>query len=199
MGTRNLTAVMIDGEYKIAQYGQWDGYPSGQGATALAFLQRANLEKFAEKVRATKWVTEEQLRDAYEAVGVARDAQTMSMDHAAEFKKQNPQFDRDMGAEILRFVADAKPGVMLKNSISFAADSLFCEYAYVIDLDKQTFEAYRGFNKEPLAEDERFYGAKADDADEKYTPIRCVRKWALNDLPSKETFLKDLEENDEEN
>ena len=27
MGTRNLTAVYLDGEYKIAQYGQWDGLP----------------------------------------------------------------------------------------------------------------------------------------------------------------------------
>ena len=28
MGTRNLTCVFKDGEYKVAQYGQWDGYPS---------------------------------------------------------------------------------------------------------------------------------------------------------------------------
>lgn len=25
MGTRNLTAVYLDGQYKVAQYGQWDG------------------------------------------------------------------------------------------------------------------------------------------------------------------------------
>lgn len=35
MGTRNLTAVYLDGQYKVAQYGQWDGYPEGQGITAL--------------------------------------------------------------------------------------------------------------------------------------------------------------------
>jgi len=38
MGTRNLTMVISDGKTKIAQYGQWDGYPSGQGADILAFL-----------------------------------------------------------------------------------------------------------------------------------------------------------------
>ena len=27
MGTRNLTVVYLDGQYKVAQYGQWDGYP----------------------------------------------------------------------------------------------------------------------------------------------------------------------------
>lgn len=38
MGTRNLTAVYLDGQYKVAQYGQWDGYPEGQGITVLTFL-----------------------------------------------------------------------------------------------------------------------------------------------------------------
>lgn len=31
MGTRNLTCVVLDGEFKVAQYGQWDGYPEGSG------------------------------------------------------------------------------------------------------------------------------------------------------------------------
>ena len=38
MGTRNLTVVVKDGTHKIAQYGQWDGYPSGVGADILTFL-----------------------------------------------------------------------------------------------------------------------------------------------------------------
>lgn len=39
MGTRNLVAVQIDGQYKIAQYGQWGGYPEGKGVDALTFLR----------------------------------------------------------------------------------------------------------------------------------------------------------------
>ena len=35
MGTRHLVAVIHKDEYKVAQYGQWDGYPSGQGDTVL--------------------------------------------------------------------------------------------------------------------------------------------------------------------
>lgn len=31
MGTRHLIAVQIDGAYKIAQYGQWDGNPACTG------------------------------------------------------------------------------------------------------------------------------------------------------------------------
>lgn len=49
MGTRNLTAVYLDGQYKVAQYGQWDGYPEGQGITVLTFLRdKMDLELFKE-------------------------------------------------------------------------------------------------------------------------------------------------------
>ena len=40
MGTRNLTMVISNGKTKVAQYGQWDGYPDGQGMTALSTLKR---------------------------------------------------------------------------------------------------------------------------------------------------------------
>ena len=57
MGTRNLTAVYIDGEYKVAQYGQWDGYPEGQGLTALHFLRdEMDAEKFKTAVRNSSYI-----------------------------------------------------------------------------------------------------------------------------------------------
>lgn len=31
MGTRHLIKVKYKGEIKVSQYGQWDGYPDGQG------------------------------------------------------------------------------------------------------------------------------------------------------------------------
>ena len=41
MGTRNLTMVINqEGEKKVAQYGQWDGYPSVVGLGVLNFLKR---------------------------------------------------------------------------------------------------------------------------------------------------------------
>jgi hypothetical protein len=38
MGTRHLIKVIYNKETKVAQYGQWDGYPDGQGLTILNFL-----------------------------------------------------------------------------------------------------------------------------------------------------------------
>ena len=65
MGTRHLTVVVVDGIHRVAQYGQWDGYPDGQGVTVAAFLHDVltnnRLSEFEDKVRATQWVTDEQL------------------------------------------------------------------------------------------------------------------------------------------
>ena len=38
MGTRNITRVICDGEIKVNQYCQWDGYPTGRGAEVLKFM-----------------------------------------------------------------------------------------------------------------------------------------------------------------
>ena len=56
MGTRNLTIVRNkEGIIRVAQYGQWDGYPEGQGMTALSFIKNkdnlAQLERAIENCR----------------------------------------------------------------------------------------------------------------------------------------------------
>lgn len=183
MGTRHLVAVQVDGEYKIAQYGQWDGYPEGQGATVLAFLRNADLDQFREKCRATRWITHEELEDRWGDVGAKRGG-PVTLDIADRFRELYPELSRDTGAKVLRIVHDQPPGVKLKNDIDFAKDSLFCEFAYVIDLDANTFEAYRGFNKQPV-EKGRFTGPVEDG----YGPVTLFGVWPLDALPKNQELL----------
>lgn len=60
MGTRHLTCVVKNNEYKVAQYGQWDGYPSGQGVNILNFLKEMSQEKFLKGIDNCFEPTEEQ-------------------------------------------------------------------------------------------------------------------------------------------
>lgn len=196
MGTRNLVAVKLDGEYKVAQYGQWDGYPSGQGATVLDFLAKWDRPAFEAKVRAASFLTTEEV-DAINSTIKAEGLQD-------RWQSRWPELSRDAGADILGMIAADEPGMKLRNSIEFAADSLFCEWAYVLDLDANTLEVFRGFNKTPLAEGERFYGAKCADADDQsrrendgYQPINNVASYTLDSLPTVEQMELDCRTKEE--
>ena len=39
MGTRNITRVIINGQVKVNQYCQWDGYPTGRGEEVMLFMR----------------------------------------------------------------------------------------------------------------------------------------------------------------
>lgn len=194
MGTRNLTAVYIDGEYKIAQYGQWDGYPEGQGMTALNFSrtikESADRAAFAEKVRKCRFITKEEIEE--------RNAKIRS----GKIKNWTivwPELSRDTCADILKMVAQSDDGLVLQNDLDFAADSLFCEWAWVLDLDAGTFEGYEGFNQaNPLTEEDRFFflndKAEKDHRDKQYHPVKLAAKWSLDNLPTDEDFIAAFKE-----
>jgi hypothetical protein len=182
MGTRNLTCVMHEGKYKVAQYGQWDGYPSGQGKIALDFLRGMDREEFIKRLNGCYYGTPAQLK---------------AID-GPDWAKQFPYLSRDAGADVLNMIAASKAGLMLTDQLAFAADSLFCEWAYVIDFDKNTFEVYKGFNKTPLPPEARFAGVKAEsDTPKGYTPVRMAASWPMDALPTDEEFLKSGEEAEE--
>jgi hypothetical protein len=93
MGTRNLTMVISGGKTKIAQYGQWDGYPSGQGKTVLEFLRNTDLKGFKEKAESLEWLTPEQVEQ---------------IDAIKNWDEKYPYLSRDAGAQILRAVGEGK-------------------------------------------------------------------------------------------
>lgn len=129
MGTRGLTVVLdSEGEIRVAQYGQWDHYFEGQGKTVykFAFEHLATSEgraKFDEKVKRCEFFSSND--------------------------DENSFFDnRDLGGKILEEIwqTDLNP-IKLVNSFMFGHDSLFCEYAYVVDLKREVFDVYVGFTK----------------------------------------------------
>lgn len=198
MGTRNLTIVKYNNEIKVAQYGQWDGYPSGNGLVVLKFLETSNMDVFRKRLDSLKWIDDETHKRLWVEAGAKPEDEFVTMDISDKFKKLNPQLSRDLGAGILDYILKSEGELLIQDSISFAQDGLFCEWAYLVDLDENKLEVYQGFNKEPLDKSERFY-CDGYVSDSGYTPIKLLKVYDLENLPTKKDFLKELEpEEDEE-
>ena len=201
MGTRHLIAVQKDGEYKVAQYGQWDGYPEGQGVRVLEFLRNADMEFFKKRLNNVRFFDEAKDKDFIDSYN--KNVQGWSSDpdnRTEEQKRWHSLFQsRDLGAKILTNIANSgDDDILLKNAISFAADSLFCEFAYVIDFDKNTFEVFRGFNKDELGSDERFASLAIPRDGGEYRQVKHVKTFKLSNLPTKEDFLNEFNNEEEE-
>jgi hypothetical protein len=196
MGTRHLIAVQKNNEYKVAQYGQWDGYLSGQGDSILKFFNENDLETFRNKVDNCFFGTQEQIDEAYAPYTDGNG--WMTMEQSAAFKQtQFAHLSRDTGAGILNVILKSEGPLMQVDNIDFAKDSLFCEYAYVIDLDKDILEVYKGFNTDPLPEGARFTGVGEGSGG--YQAVKLVASFPLGDLPENfDELQKELYPEDDE-
>ena len=155
MGTRNLTKV-IDrkGKTVVAQYGQWDGYPAGQGVNALYHLH--NLNAIESNLSKCHFLSESEIEN-YNSI--------LSASEEPIFKLY-PTLSRDVGADILGYIAYATHELPLTDSSDFENDELFCEAVYTVDFQNNWFIAeWNG---------ERF----------------C---WSFDKLPTKEKFLEVFE------
>ena len=181
MGTRSLTCVYLDNEYKVAQYGQFDGYPDGKGIELLEFIKSIlydGKDSFLEKLRQCSWITEDETKQMT----------------AADLKNEYPAVYLDGGRDVLEAINEGR-AKKLRNALPFAADSLMCEWGYVIDFDKNVFEVYRGFNdsKELNPVHDRFAFLKEFER-ENYHGIKIVKSWSLDSLPSNEDFLREFKD-----
>ncbi|MDP7806364.1 hypothetical protein [Acinetobacter baumannii] len=193
MGTRHLICVQHNNEYKVANYGQWDGYPDGQGSSILAFLdEKFDRSVFIEKLNNLFVPTEDQIREWYKEAGQTRTDGWLEMDVAQRFKEKYPSLSNDAGSDILGIIQNSESPVPIRKYLEFAAESLFCEWAYVIDLDKNTFEVFQGFNKSPLDSNERFASITSPDSNEGYYQVKFLESFDLDNLPSEEDFVAQL-------
>lgn len=169
MGTRNLTIIKLNGEIKVAKYCQWDGYPTGQGKTLAKFIQNGlDVEKLKKNVLKMSAISEADLNRRWRKIGVYGD--TCTFEQSDKFREAYPELSRDIGAEIVELIQNGsfkknhykfdndkmiKTEIQYKlnkrtkllNDFDFLNDHLFCEFAYLIDLDKQKIEVYAGTKK----------------------------------------------------
>ncbi|EME78981.1 uncharacterized protein MYCFIDRAFT_87492 [Pseudocercospora fijiensis CIRAD86] len=135
MGTRSLICVYYKGQFMIAQYAQWDGYPEGQGWDIVQFLLRSS------NIKALKTGLQ------YIKVIESNDQLNQQVVNNDQGPFPSPaSLSRETGAKILEIVAQAteQNAVPIVKELGFVNDGLFCEWAYVVDLDKEVLEVYAG-------------------------------------------------------
>ena len=229
MGTRNLTMVIDKkGELKIAQYGQWDGYPSGNGVEILEFAKdKTSLNTLELVLDKVKFFNTENADENIKAF-------------IEEYSKREPSYEKeqkdtrteqdkfwfenfisqDVGTDILKntirlytdkdfnnLPKEFNNTIYLYDDSDFGKDSLFCEWAYCINLNTNKLECFKGFNEDKSKEHERFV-TKQEEIDEhynyenstKYYGITLIKEYDLDNLPTREEFIEELEqqEKDEE-
>jgi len=142
MGTRGLVGIKVDGKYS-GYYNHFDSYPDGLGSKMVEFIKKLNNEnieimknncKNLIVVEAQSELTKEEI-DKYcqfSNSGVVNGGDWYSL------------LRNIHGADYLDAILRGKLEHVF-DDIGFIKDSLFCEYAYILNLDELTLDFYRGF------------------------------------------------------
>ena len=139
MGTRHLICVKEDGKNKVAQYGQWDGYPAGQGVDILKFLKDKTLfEEFKKKLKRVRFLDSDG-KDKKFIESYNKNAPEWSNEPDNRTPEQiywwNTFMHRDLGAKILPNISKSTDDeIILHDDSTFVNDNLMCEYCYIINL-----------------------------------------------------------------
>lgn len=175
MGTSSILYVMFGGIFVISSATSHDGGPRRDGKEIMAFLSNPK--------------NTDQLRF------VARTCFDM-FDHlvSSEYFRKAPSgcvvSSTVSGAGFLEeMVMD--PACDLEVSEA-PQDMRMMDWAYVIDLDNNTLEVFRGMNRTPLDKWELFYDGEEPDSDG-YYPFKAVDSFDLRDPPSYRDFISACE------
>ena len=151
--------------------------------------------KFENQIDTLSFATEEELKQMWIDEGKDPNEKLIPIEVSEKFKELYPENSKDTCSGIFQIIQNSNKELKLTNSLNFASNSLACEWAYVIDLDKNTFEVYKGYNKEVLAANERFYSVQEPyvGLNASFYPVKHIISFDLDDLPNEEEFLGSFE------
>jgi len=174
MSTRGLHCIVVNGQYKVARYYHYDNYASGVGLELLHTVRRIAENNLFSQLEFNACTVKE--------VGSFSDS----------------EIDSDI-SDTFDYILYHR-GVKLYNDLQFSGDSLFCEFLYLLDTTKKTFEVYKGFTTEPLDKFERFAFVQPAECFGKttYYQVHHVATFDVHNLPSDEEFVDIVDGDDED-
>lgn len=186
MGTRGAVGVHVDGADKMA-YNHSDSYPEYLGVSVLSAARAlAKDENAAQMARDLRLVDED---TPVTAEDIEKYGHKMNLGVSNQSPTDWYCLLREAQGD-LRACLDM--GVML-DAGDFILDSLFCEWAYIINFDTRKLEVYEGFKSAPHDKG-RFANKKPAPTGQKrsaeYYPCALIAEFDLDALPTKAKFLK---------
>ena len=178
MGTRHITAVVNEGEFVVAQYGQWDGYPTGAGNDIVAIIS-GKIGQLKASLKHIVPVDSNTVERYWSECGAQEWG--ADMETCQRFKAKYVTLDRDTGPDVLNILIHTEVPVELYLDVDFIADGLFCEWVYVVDLDSGMFEIYQGFQFYPS---KSRFSSMFEGTVNGYYPPKLVGQWKLDNLPT---------------
>ncbi len=115
MSTRGAYGFYKSGIKKIA-FNRWDSYPSGLGQDIISYIVSKSIQE---------------LNKDFESINLVIDTDSLSPEAYDSLEQARGSLTKY-----------AKIGLMLDES-EFLKDHLFCEWAYIINLDTNTLEVYQ--------------------------------------------------------
>lgn len=182
MITRGSIGFRLNGKDYVT-YNHSDSYPSCLGVSILKQAKgfAKDLEKTKQRVSKLVLVKE---NDKATPEHVDRTAKYHNLAVGSQSARdyycllRNAQGDLDKYLEV----------ELMIDSSGFLADSLYCEWAYIINLDEGVLEVYKGFNRAANGK-----GRYAKLQTYEYYGVTLEKTYPLSKLPSEAKFLKDNE------
>lgn len=170
MGTRGAYGFYKNGVDKVT-YNHFDSYPTGLGTDVATFVEKTSIEEMNKifnriiLVNGNEIPTEEQITENEKYLNDGVSKQTEEDWYCLLRNAQGDLFVYKDGA---KYMIDSK---------NFLKDSLFCEWAYVINLDTNKLEVYRGFQNKKS--NNRY---QPDRADNGYWGVKLIKEFDLSDM-----------------
>lgn len=190
MGTRGLYGIRLGNADKCT-YNHWDSYPACLGRKILYFCATHSEEQIIQLYNLIKLVdeknppTENQKKicidkgyyNGYVGEKTPDDWYCLLRNLQGNIDAWDKAIEKDVH-------------IYMIDNVDFIKDSLFCEYAYIINLDTHCLEFWQGFQKEP-SEDNR-YGTGTIDG---YYPCKLFGEYLLENITKDEiqSIVMDME------
>ena len=173
MGPRGVYGFRIDQKDKVT-YNHFNSYPKNLGKNVLLFIARTPLK---------------QLKNIAQNITLVDHYSVPSQDLIKKYKRfSNLNVSRGSNRGWYYLLRDTQGDLFPYNDglqhlidyHEFLYDSLYCEWAYIINLDKDLLEVYKGFNKNIYAKGRYAKQSIADNLD--YLGVTLIKEIPLRDI-----------------